>query len=326
MNRTDQKRTTKRKNKKNIILLSILIVILAIVGVVGGYAYAMFSKVEKVKLDKSNLGINDELSGKYGHITNIALFGVDSAEEGESGRSDSMMIATVDKNNKKLKVTSLMRDSYVDIKGHGKNKLNSAYAFGKEELAINTINENFDLNIENFVTVDFSSLPKIIDKIGGVDIDVDAAELKHINNYIDDLNNRTGTKSSYVSGTGMKRLNGVQAMAYCRIRYTVGDDYKRTERQREVVEDMLDKILKISPTKYSGLLNEILPMVKTSLSAGEILSLSTDVVSIGNNLEQDRFPRDNSIKEETINGMACLTFDKNTTQKEMHNWLFEDIK
>lgn len=324
MNRTDQKRTTKRKNKKNIILLSILIVILAIVGVVGGYAYAMFSKIERVELDKSNLGINDELSGKYGHITNIALFGVDSADE--VGRSDSMMIATVDKKNKKLKVTSLMRDSYVDIKGHGKNKLNSAYAFGKEELAISTINENFDLNIENFVTVDFSSLPKIIDKIGGVDIEVDSTEIQNLNRIIDDINEKTGTRSAYVSGTGMKRLNGVQAMAYCRIRYTVGDDYKRTERQREVVEDMLDKILKISPTKYSGLLNEILPMVKTSLSAGEILSLSTDVVSIGNNLEQDRFPRDNSIKEETINGMACLTFDKNTTQKEMHNWLFEDIK
>ena len=322
--RNREDREMKRNNKASLrskIIIGVVISILGVVAMGGGYIWALFSKMDQVEIDKESLGANQELTDEYKHIKNIALFGVDQADGG-GGRSDAIMVATLDTKNKKIKVTSFMRDSYVEIPGKGGDKLNAAYSYGQEELAMKTLNQNFDLNIEDFVTVDFSSLPKIIDEIGGVDIEVDGAELKHINNYINDLNSKTGTSSPQVSGTGMRRLNGVQAMAYCRIRYTAGDDFKRTERQREVLDDMLGKILNMSVTKYPGLISEVLPMVKTTLSTGTILDMATDVVSIGNNLEQGRFPMDGDYTAETIRGMSCLTFDKEVTQKKVHEWIF----
>ncbi|MGL4760495.1 MAG: LCP family protein [Sarcina sp.] len=318
-------RTKKRGSVKSKILIGSLIAILGIVAGIGGYVWALFGSMDKVELDKENLGSNVQLNDEYSHIKNIALFGVDQAD-GAGGRSDSIMVATVDSKNKKLKLTSLMRDSYVEIAGKESNKLNAAYAFGQEELAIKTINQNFNLNIEDFVTVDFSSLPKIVDKVGGVDIEIDSAELEHINNYINDINSKTGTNSGHIGSTGMKHLNGVQAMAYCRIRYTAGDDFKRTERQREVLEQIANNLFSMSPTKYPGLLNEIFPMVKTSLSTGAIMEMGTDAVSIGNNLEQNRFPADADLKSEMINGQSCLTFNKQVTTDKIHKWIFEDIK
>lgn len=321
MGRNSSEKRISRKKKKRVIILSIIVPILAIVGMAGGYVWAMFSKMEKVDIDKENLGSNKELSQKYKGVTNIALFGVDSADG--NGRSDAMMVATLDTENKKIKLTSIMRDSYVSISGHGMNKLNAAYAFGKEELAIKTINENFDLNIEDFISVDFATLPKVIDKIGGVEVNIDSnAELKELNTIITNM----GLTSKMVSGLGIKSLNGAQAMAYCRIRYTQGDDFKRTERQREVMDSMLGKVLSISPAKYPGLLNEILPMVKTSLSASTIMGMGTEVVKIGNNLEQNRFPTDDNIKAEKINGAEVLTFDKSKAKEDMHKWIFEDVK
>ena len=277
----------------------------------GGYLYVnnVLNKIDKVDIDESKLGVNDELSKKYGKVQNIALFGVDSTDGG-NGRSDSTMILTIDREHKKLKITSLMRDSYVSIDGHGNDKLNHAYAFGGPELAIRTINQNFGLNIKDFATVNFSSLPKIIDTLGGVDIDIDSEELKYINDYINDLNRLNKTNVSSITKTGLQKLNGTQAMAYCRIRYTTGGDYKRTERHREVLEKLFEGIKEVSVAKYSTILNELMPMVKTSLSTSEILGLGTDMVNIGRNLEQDRFPKDSDGKESMINGVYYLNLIK----------------
>ncbi|MGL4656416.1 MAG: LCP family protein [Sarcina sp.] len=319
------KRAKKKGSVKNKILIGVVIAILGVLAGVGGYVWALFGSMDRVELDKSNLGSNVQLNDEFSHIKNIALFGVDQADD-EGGRSDAMMIATIDTENKKLKLTSLMRDTYVEIPGQGGNKLNAAYALGKEELAIQTINRNFDLNIEDFVTVDFSSLPKIVDKVGGVNIEIDSAELPHLNDYINDLNSKTGTNSPHVANTGVHKLNGVQAMAYCRIRYTAGDDFKRTERQREVLEQILNNLFKLSPLKYPGLLNEVFPMVKTSLTTNDIMDMGKDVLAIGNNLEQNRFPADGDYQDETINGQSCLTFDKSVTKEKIHSWIFEDNK
>ena len=325
MRGTRVERNKRRGIIQNKILMIFLILILGIVGLIGGVIWALFNKVDVVNFDKFDLGANIYLNDEFDYIRNIALFGVDQAD-GEGGRSDAMMIATIDKKNKKLKLTSLMRDSYVQIPGHGGNKLNAAYAFGEEALVIKTINKNFSLNIEDFVTVDFSSLPKIVDKVGGVDIEIDSAEIKHLNNYISDLNSRTGTNSPYIDTTGIHRLNGVQAMAYCRIRYTAGDDFKRTERQREVLEQILNNLFDLSTLKYPGLLNTVFPMVKTSLSMGDIMGMGKDILFIGNNLEQNRFPTDQDYVPKTINGQSCLTFNQDATKEKIHKWIFDDIK
>ncbi|ABG87266.1 Cell envelope-related transcriptional attenuator domain family [Clostridium perfringens SM101] len=318
------------KNRKLIITLSIIgLLIVSLVGGVATYGLTMLGKINKVDLNENNLGIDkaiDEKLSKYDGIANIALFGID-ATDGNVGRSDAIMIATVDKIHNKLKLTSIMRDSYVDIQGHGKDKINHAYAFGGHELALKTLNENFDLNLKDFATVNFSSLPKIIDSIGGIDLGIRNDELQYINNYIGDLNTLNKTNVSNITSAGTQHVNGTQALAYCRIRYTAGGDGERTERQRIVLSKLFDKFSKISPTKYPSILNELMPMITTSLSSSDILGLAKTVASISESgLEQERFPKDDYSKGEMIHGVYYLTFNKEATVKQIHDYIFEDIK
>ena len=316
---------------KKITLWIIGIILFIILGVAAGayiYANSLLNKMEKVEINKEDVGITEEVEEKLTQyddtITNIALFGID-AEDGEAGRSDSIMIATIDTHNKKLKLTSIMRDSYVNIDGHGLDKINHAYAFGKAQLSIKTLNENFDLNIQNFVAVNFSSLPKIIDKIGGIELDIDSEELKYINGYIKNINTVNSTSSPEIVSVGTQHVDGTQAMAYCRIRYTSGGDYKRTERHREVLSKIFEKILSMSPTTYPSLLNDLLPMVSTNLDGSEIMELGNKILKIGNTtLEQERFPRDGYCEGQMINGVYYLTFDKETTVNQLHDYIFED--
>ena len=321
----------KSSKGKKIVFWIIGILLTIIIGsVVGGYFYlhSLINKTTEIEINKENIGVTEEVEEKLSKysdsIINIALFGVDADENGV-GRSDSIMIATVDTTNKKLKLTSIMRDSYVDIEGHGNDKINHAYAFGGPELAINTLNRNFDLNIKDFVAVNFSTLPKIIDRLGGVDIEVDSEELNYINGYINGINNINGTSSPNISSVGVQHMDGTQAMAYCRIRYTNGGDYKRTERHREVLSAVFSKILTLNVTEYPGLLNEILSMVETSLKSGDILDLGSEVLKMGKStLEQERFPRDGYCQGEMIDGVYYLTFDKAATVNQIHNYIFED--
>ena len=318
------------KGKKiTIWILSIVLVI--ILGAVGGvyfYGNHLFNKLEKVEIDKDDIGITEEVEEKLSQysdsIINIALFGVD-AVDGEAGRSDSIMIATIDTVHKKLKLTSIMRDSYVAIDGHGNDKLNHAYAFGGPQLAIKTLNENFDLNIEDFASVNFETLPKIIDKLGGIELDIDEEELEYVNGYIAHLNNINGTSEPAIESTGLQHVSGTQALAYCRIRYTSGGDYKRTERHREVLTKIFEKIETLPATSYPSLLLEVLPMVNTSLTYNEILDLGTEVLKLGDSsMELERFPLDEYCEGQMINGVYYLTFDKETTVEQLHSYIFED--
>ena len=316
------------KGKKITLWIIGIILFIILGGAAGAYIYAnsLLNKMEKVEINKEDVGITKEIEEKLTQyddtITNIALFGID-AEDGEAGRADSIMIATIDTNNKKLKLTSIMRDSYVNIDGHGLDKINHAYAFGKAPLAIRTLNENFDLNIKDFVAVNFSSLPKIIDKIGGIELDIDSEELEYINGYIKNVNTINNTNSPSIVSVGTQHVDGTQAMAYCRIRYTSGGDYKRTERHREVLSKIFEKILSMSPTTYPSLLNDLLPMVSTSLDGSEIIELGNNVLKIGNTtLEQERFPRDGYCEGQMINGVYYLTFNKETTVNQLHDYIF----
>lgn len=312
-------------------ILGILVAIV-IIAMAGGYYYihSLIGKVDSVDIDKSDVAVPEDVEEKVSKyndkIFNIALFGVDSDDKGV-GRSDSIMIATIDMYHNKFKLTSIMRDSYVNIDGYGTDKINHAYAFGGPTLAMSTINQNFDLNVRDFATVNFESLPKIIDKIGGIDLDIDSEELKYINGYIQDINRINGTSSAEIKSIGLQHVDGTQAMAYCRIRYTSGGDYKRTERHREVLSTMFSKITQMSVTTYPSLLNEILPMIKTNLSASDILDIGNKVLKMGlKNIEQERFPLDNYSQGKMINSIYYLTFDRDATAKQIHEYIFEDKK
>jgi polyisoprenyl-teichoic acid--peptidoglycan teichoic acid transferase len=327
----NSKRRKKKKKKKSLgfkIFIGFLCVILAIAVVGGGYVIGLLNKMDNIELNKDNLGIVEDEFKEYDNVNkikNIALFGID-ATDGETGRSDSIMIATLDPVHNKLKITSVMRDSYVSIDGYGQDKINHAYAYGGPELAIKTLNENFGLNIEDFVSVNFSSLPKIINILGGIDLEITEEELQYINDYINDINAKDGTNSPHISYAGVQHVDGTQALAYSRIRYTSGGDYERTQRHRTVLDALFNKLTSTSVASYNSLLNEVLPYVQTNLSAADILSLGTKVLGIGNNLEQDRFPRDGYGEGTMIDGVYYLAFDKESTVKQMRDYIFNDVK
>lgn len=307
-----EKRGKKKKRIWPKVLISILVVIAIIFS--GGYFYIhnKLSKMNKVEIDKADLGISQDISTNYNNtdkIKNIALFGVD-APDGENGRSDSIMIATIDPVHKKLKLTSIMRDSYVNIPDRGLDKINHAYAFGGPQLAIKTINENFGLNIEDYMTVNFSSLPIIIDALGGVDITITDEEVSHIPG---------------ISSAGTYTLTGDQALAYSRIRYAEGGDYKRTERQRTVLEGLFAKALSMPASSYVSILDTVLPYVQTNMSSSTILSIGTKALtSFEGQLEQQRFPLDGYCEGEMIDGVYYLTFDVETTKQQFMDYIFKD--
>lgn len=320
----DNKTTKKKMATWKKVLIGVVVAAIVIICSGMGYVYATLNKANRVELNKDSLGINEstKTNDKKDDIINIALFGVD-APTGQVGRSDADLILTIDNKHNKLKLTSIMRDSYVDVKDHGMTKLTHAYAYGGPELALNTINTNFDLAIDKFITVNFSSMPKVIDELGGVDINITKGDLKYINQYIDGVNNVNKTNSPKIEGVGMHHLDGTQALAYCRIRYD-GGDQRRTERQRTVLEAILNKMKDTSPTKYPAILNELLPLVTTNISSSEFISLGKDILDTGATSFQDlRVPCDKHEDGKMINGVYYMTYDLKAEANEMHKFIYE---
>ncbi|MGH4119479.1 LCP family protein [Clostridium sp.] len=305
------------KRSKKIILSAVAII--ALVGVVAfSYTFFQLSKISTVKISKTNedLGIKPEVIEKketeVNEIINIALFGVDRRTKEEASRSDSMIILSIDTDNKKIKMSSIMRDTYVQIKGHGETKINHAYAYGGPQLAIRTLNENFNLDIRDYVTVDFTNLEKIIDAIGGVTVEVDQDEISQIPG---------------VSKAGSQNLNGKQAVAYSRIRHTSGNDFRRTERQRTILSVMFTKIQSIGVTDFPGVVSELLPLTETSMNSIDIIKLGTKVLTSNTKtLEQARFPVDGYWSGKTIDRVWYLLADMESTIEQLHNFIYDDIK
>ena len=325
--------TKKRKALK--IILSVLVVIILLSGGVFGYGWYQLSKINKTSISKDDgdLGIsketikNIETKDSDEEIVNVAFFGLDRRDPKEPCRSDSIMILSVDKKHKKIKMNSIMRDTYVKIKDHGETKLNHAYAYGGPELAIRTLNENFEMNIREFVAVDFYKLENIIDALGGVDIDVRADEVKLINSYMKEVANIEHKKVTDVSGTGKQTLNGMQAVAYSRIRYTAGGEFERTERQRTVLTALFNKVKSGGVAGFSANVTKLLPYVETSMDSMDIVKLGTSAFTSGTtNFEQERFPLDGYCKGQMIDGVWYLITDLKATIEQLHKYIYEDIK
>ena len=319
-----EKPTKKKMATWKKVIIGVVVAIIVIIAAGMGYVYSTLNKTNKVKLNNDSLGLNQntQSTDKKDDIINIALFGLD-APNGEVGRSDADLILTIDKKHHKLKLTSIMRDSYVDVKDHGMTKLTHAYAYGGPELALNTINTNFDLAIDKFITVNFTSLPKVIDKLGGVDINLTAGDLKYMNGYIKNLDDINKTDSPDINSTGMHHLDGTQALAYCRIRYD-GGDQRRTERQRTVLQAVFKKMKDTPVTQYPAILNELLPLVTTNISANEFISLGKDIADTGATQFEDlKVPCDKHEDGKMINGVYYMTYDLKAETKELHKFIYE---
>ncbi|MBE6886099.1 MAG: LCP family protein [Oscillospiraceae bacterium] len=335
--KTPKKKKMAKGTKIAIGLFAFAFAVLVAGGAFLAYGMSVFGQFqgEEIPDNAESIGINSEMAHeKYDDYINIVLFGVDNREKGASskGLADAIMVLTVDRVHNKMKVTSLLRDSLVEVEGYGQRKLNYAYAKGGPTLAIKTINQNFGLNIRDYVTVNFDGMAKIIDmeEIGGVEIDVKQAEIENLNHNMDeycDIYKIPKSERIYVTKPGLQTLNGMQACGYARIRYVGMDDRQRTQRQRDVIEQVFNKVLKLSPTSYLTLANELAGYVETSLTATEIVGIGKDVMISGvATFDEARFPMDKDLWGESISGLgSVINYDKAITQEKIYNFIFKDI-
>lgn len=321
-----QVRKPQKNKKKNVVLkviliiLLILIIIIAGIGV-GGYSYIVgkLNKMQQVDINVEELNVNEEIKG----YRNIALFGVDSRDSnlGKGNRSDCIIIASINEKTNDIRLLSVYRDTYVQIEGHGLDKITHAYSYGEAPLAIKTLNTNLDLNITEFVTVNFDLVAEAVDALGGIEMTIETSELQYINEYIDGTSENTGIKSSHITKAGKQKLDGIQAVAYSRIRYTAGGDYKRTERMRDVIEAMLRKLKTKSIGEINNLMDKILPKVYTNISASSIIAMIPNLLSY-NITESIGWPyKTQGITLDRWYGVP-VTLESNV--KQLHKELFDE--
>ena len=276
-----------REKKKNrglkifgIIVLVLIIILVGIIGFTYFFVTSKLNKIQKVDIDISQLDISEEAEQNLSGYRNIALFAIDSRSNedyGRGNRSDGIIIASINNDTKEVRLASVYRDTYVQIEGHGLDKITHAYSYGEAPLAISTLNTNLDLNIKEFVTVNFDAVAEAINELGGVTITVDSQELNYINKYIKETSSVTGITTNQLSTPGTLTLDGVQAVAYARIRYTEGGDYKRAERMRTFVEATFNKLKTKSLTEINSFVDNILPKIYTNISTNDMIAMIPDL-------------------------------------------------
>lgn len=273
-----------KQNKKGLsIFLKIIIILIILLAIILGsiffYIKGKLDKIQRIEIPSKELGISQEVAESLTGYRNIAIFGVDSRSDdyGIGNRSDCIIIASINNDTGEIKLISVYRDTYVNIDGHGLDKITHAYSYGEAPLAIKTLNQNLDLNIEEFVTVNFDSVAEAVDQLGGVTLDITSDEIKYINIYIDETSRVTGKKSQHITQPGTYNVDGVQAVSYSRIRYTSGGDYKRTERMRTVMEAMLNKLKTKNVGEINSIANVILPQVYSNISLTDLISFVPNI-------------------------------------------------
>ncbi len=297
-----------------------------------------FFQINHEELDIEIPPINED-------IINVALFGIDTRDTNSfEGNSDSIMILSLNTVTKKVKIISIMRDTLVPIKHNGETiytKINSAYSRGGAKLAVETINNIFGLDISRHATVNFFGMIDIIDAVGGIDVELTEAEVQPKSQYRFGLNGciaeicaKTGAraKTNYIFTPGKHHLNGIQAVAYSRIRkvsnvWGTTDDYGRTDRQRYVMEQLFNKATKLEKTKYYGLAKSLIPCSKTSLGLDEIVSLAFNVLLDSPTFEQMRVPMHEYIMPSPNTPAGSVVyFDLDYAAKLVHAFIYNDIK
>ena len=325
-----------KSKKKKIFLISLLSILGVILLLIGGSTYYYFTTYNKINYtpvpeSKEELNITEEAEKKINifenskSIINVLLLGTDQREEDEASRSDSMMIASIDPVNGNIKLASLMRDTRVAIEGHGQDKLGHAYAYGGPQLALKTVNSNFDMNITYYATIDYIGLVNIIDSIGGVEIDIKDYEIEWANIIITDIAELNKAPYTPITEEGLQLLNGVQAVGYSRIRKAGDGDYERTERQRKVLSEVFHKVIKKNVTQIPNLINTFAPYLETNITSTYMLKIGVSVLNSGiSEVLQARFPTDNTSGGKILNERWYLVFDREDTITELHKFIFDN--
>lgn len=281
-NRKRKKMTRRQRRKRKLILFIVEVLVILIL------LAALFVIIKLNKLnntgdldeDKLNINIDAKTQELLDGYTNIALFGIDNRSTGkyESGNSDCIMIASINNDTKEVRLISVYRDSFLAVDDDDNlRKLNAAYAKGGPTGAVAALNKNLDLDIKEYVAVDFNAVMEVVDALGGIELDITSKEAETMKIYINEMNEVMGTNGTAVSGPGLQTVNGIQALAYCRDRYSGGDDYGRTERQRTVISKIVEKAKAASLPTLNKVIDELFPDISTSLSSSEILGLAAGI-------------------------------------------------
>ena len=332
--RRGQSRRKKEKQKKRIILFTVEILALVVLALVL-WAVGKQDAVQHITINESQIveNMNDgvEENETMQGYRNIALFGVDARDDDlkKGNRSDTIMIASINQDTDEVKLVSVYRDTYLNLSNDTYNKCNAAYAAGGPEQAILMLNMNLDLNITEYISINFNGLIELVNALGGVQIDVEQAEIEHLNNYQKSMfstESQVVLSDDYtpVTQAGLQTLDGMQATAYCRIRATAVDDFRRAERQRTVLLACLDKAKSASFSQLESALDSVLPHVATNLDTAEILSVLQEVSNYSVTAT-DGFPFEDSRTTGTLGskGSCVIPVDLESNVIKLHNFLFE---
>lgn len=308
----------KRKIRKLIILVEVLVLIILSITAYGVHKYTL---MDTTTLDDSKL----EIYQSTGDYTNIALFGLDSREGELDGgvQSDCIMVASINNKTSEVNLVSVYRDTLMRQDDGSYEKANYAYNVSGPQEAIAMLNRNLDLDIEKYVSVNFNALADVIDALGGVEIDLTEEEVYWTNGYCTETSEVVGRETTTLEGAGVHNLDGIQATSYCRIRYTTGDDFKRTERQRTVLEQVFKKAKKADIATLNKIVNQVFPQVSTNLTLQNILGMATNATNytIG---ETTGFPFDVEGCENVYGhvGSYVVPVGMEDQVKQLHKFLF----
>ena len=325
-----------RKKRRKVLFILEIIVLLLFIG--GLYVYGQISaKLDKIDIQETDLQeqdivTNDQAPQMTGYTT-YALFGLDHRSRNEklnTENSDTIIIASINNDTKAVKLVSVYRDTLLNVKDDTYSKANAAYALGGPAQAVNMLNTNLDLNITDYVSIDFDALVTVVDCLGGLDIPLSYAEIVHMNNYCVETAEETGKSYTPVelpepkpedqeAIVGTYHLNGVQATSYCRIRYTASLDMGRTERQRRVIQMIVDKAKKAGLSTIFDIMDQVFPMVKSSVSKTEILKLIPAMIGYSID-ETTGFPQD--YKFATVKGSVIVPTTLDSNVLKLHQFLY----
>lgn len=301
-----------------------LILALASSGVV--YVAAKLGQLDTQEIPKEDIVINEgveQLASLGEGYLNVALFGVDSREGDleKNTRTDCIIVASLNKETKEIKMASVYRDTLLDLSEGTLQKCNAAYSFGGPKQAINMLNMNLDLDIQNYVTVDFGVVAEVVDLLGGLDIEIKEEEVEPLNKFVYETGQVAGKEAHFVGGSGIQHLDGVQATTYARIRSTAGGDFTRTERQRLVIEKIVEKMMKSDLATINKIIDEVFPTISTNFTMTEILSYAKyfNQYKLG---ENTGFPIDKAT--DTISGLGSIVIPVSLEDnvKKLHEFLF----
>ena len=321
--------SSRRKRRRNHSLLGRLVKTILILVIVVFLLYSAIAMVGILQMNRVAAGERSVTSGSMeeSYVKNVLVIGTDTRDPSEErGRSDSMILVSMNSRTKEITMTSFMRDVYVEIPNNGYGKLNAAYSYGGPELLMDTLEENYDISIDDYVMITFAACAKMIDAVGGVKLELSDDEAQAVNEIlISEVNEIMGDdrEDDLLSSGGTLTLDGKQALSYSRIRYVGNADFERTERQRMVMQQVMQKATK-NPFRLASICMSALPEMTTNLSAGELYgyAVTTPLKLATSDLKQQRIPEDGTFSGVNIDGEDVLQIDFDAAKQELKDTVF----